>query len=316
MNKVIIFGISGQDGGLLANFLFKVGGFEIFGTTRSLSNDFTTLKQLKIFEKIKILEIDPIKYENVYNLIFSIKPQLIFNLSGQTSVGKSFLFPLETYESTILTTINILNSIKKLDKKIRFLNAASSECFGESNVPVDELTHFNPISPYAVAKTSSILITRNYREAYGLFVCSAILSNHESCFRGKNFISSKIVSTVFDIKQQKKFMLEVGNIDVIRDWGWAEDYVEAMYLILCQDFADEYIVATGKSISLREFISYSFSKFGMNYLDYIKIDENLHRANEVKEIYLNPKKSEINLKWRAKHDVFNVIDKLFDENSL
>lgn len=313
MKKVLIIGLSGQDGSLLANFLLNLGRFVVFGTSRNVNNNFTSLKLLNIFEKVKIVELNPLDFNEVHNLISSVRPDFIFNLSGQTSVGKSFAFPLETYESNILTTLNILEAINKIDRNIRFLNAASTECYGETDLPADELTNFNPISPYAVAKTSTVNITKNYRDIFGIFACSAILSNHESSFRNENFISSKIVNSAIQIKQKKASILEVGNIDIFRDWGWAEDYVEALYLILCQDKAEEYIVATGKSISLEEFISYSFSKVGLNYLDYLKVNNNLIRLNEHKKSLLNPAKAEANLNWKANSDVYKVIDNLFDK---
>ncbi len=313
MKKVLIIGLSGQDGSLLANFLLNLGGFVIFGTSRNINNNFTSLKLLKILEKVKIIELNPLQFNDVHSLISSVRPDFIFNLSGQTSVGKSFIFPLETYESHILATLNILEAIIKIDRNIRFLNAASTECYGETDLPADELTNFNPISPYAVAKASTVNITKNYRDIFGIFACSAILSNHESSFRNENFISSKIVNSAIQIKQNKASKLEVGSIDIVRDWGWAEDYVEALYHILCQDEAEEYIVATGRSISLEEFISYSFSKLGLNYLDYLKVNNNLIRSNEHKKSFLNPTKAEVKLNWVAKSNVYNVIDKLFDK---
>lgn len=316
MKKVLIIGVSGQDGSLLAKFLLNLGSMEIFGTSRDLHNCEVALNKLGINKSIILFQLDPINFIEVESLINKIRPTFIFNLSGQTSVGKSFSLPLETYQSNILTTINILESINKIDKSIRFLNSASTECFGQTDFPANEMTLFNPISPYAVAKTATINITKNYRDVFGIFACSAILSNHESTFRPENFISKKIVESVLKISKGDQSTLEIGNIDIIRDWGWAEEYVEALYLILNHDKPEDFIIATGKSISLEEFISYSFSKLGLNYMKYIRIEESLIRKNEHNKSLLDPSKAEGLLNWKAKFDAYSVIDKLFVQSEI
>jgi len=239
--KALIIGISGQDGAYLAKHLLH-SGYEIHGTSRDaeLSN-FTSLRQLDIYEKIKLHSMSLIDFRSVMQTILEIDPHEIYNLAGQTSVGLSFVQPVETLESISIGTLNILEVMRfhKLDTK--FYNASSGECFGETEITgANEDTQFKPRSPYAVAKAAAFWQVANYREAYGIFACSGILFNHESPLRPQRFVTRKIVKAVCEIKKGVKKNLILGNLKINRDWGYAPEYVEAMFLMLQQDRPDDF----------------------------------------------------------------------------
>jgi len=260
-----------------------------------------------------LFSLDSSNFDQVFNFIKLILPDEIYNLTGQTSVGTSFKKPFETIISIGNVTCNLLEAIRLINGGIKYFNAASSECFGDTNLPATEETCFNPISPYSVSKTFAFNLTKSYRDTYNLFACSLILSNHESFFRTNDFISQKIIRSAYNISLRKQDILEVGDIGVIRDWGWAPDYVQAFHLALQEDQPDDYIIATGKSISLENFIEYVFIKFNLNYKDYLVSNENLKRKNEVKKTLLSVEKANSKLKWVANHNVFDVIDLLIAE---
>ena len=312
--KAIIFGISGQDGSLLAKALIEKGLYDVYGTSRDVTkNKFENLVKLNILNKVRLFSLDSSDFDQVFKLIKLILPDEVYNLTGQTSVGTSFIKPFETIQSIGNVTCNLLEAIRLTNSGIKYFNAASSECFGDTNLPATEETCFNPISPYSVSKTFAFNLTKNYRDTYNLFACSLILSNHESFFRANDFISQKIIQSAYNISVKKQDFLEVGNIGMIRDWGWAPDYVQAFHLALQEDQPDDYIIATGKSISVENFIEYVFLKFNLNYKDYLVSNDKLKRKNEVKKTLLNVEKANSKLKWIAKHNVFDVIDLLIAE---
>ena len=307
--NALIFGISGQDGILLSDFLIKKD-YQVVGTTRNAKN----FDILKINSKVKIVEVNTLNYSNIREIIYETRPDEIYNLSGLTSVGKSILHPLETYQSIVQATLYILESIKCIDKRIKFFNPSSSECFGNTiSKPANETSNFSPISPYATAKVMSHEMASNYRSSYDMFICTGILSNHESYLRPVEFISKKIIQGAYDISKGIIKELEVGNISIVRDWGWAEEYIEAMYLMMKQDTPDDFIIATGKSITLEQFISHSFEIFNLDYKKHVKINKSLIRKNELKKTLLNIQKAEKKLKWRSKFNAYDVIDKLANE---
>ena len=305
--KVLIFGITGQDGSLLSKYLLKKG-FLVIGTTRDLNK----LNQIANND-IKIHEIDVLNYRQINELIKLESPDIIYNLSGQTSVGKSFFEPLDTYQTIVNTTMYILESIRKINTGIKFFNASSTECFGFNNkIRLTEKSLFNPISPYGTAKVMAYNLVNNYRSIYGIYTCTGIFSNHESQFRSENFISRKIIEAAYNISIGSQDFLEIGDIKIVRDWGWAEDFIEAIFLMMNQNKPGDYIIATGKSISLEEFIYYTFKKFNLDYKKHLKVNKLLFRINEIQEIYLNPQKVFDDFGWKAKNDVYKVIDKLID----
>jgi GDPmannose 4,6-dehydratase len=308
--KAVIFGITGQDGTLLANFLLKKG-YDVVGTTRDLNN-IDNLIKLNIADKIKLRKVDILKFNEINEIIENEYPNEIYNLSGQTSVGNSYLLPLETYQSIIFTTMYILESIRNINSKIKFFNASSIECFGDNNKIITENTKHNPVSPYGTAKSMSQGLINNYRSIYGLHICSGILSNHESQLRSNKFVSQKIVDAAIDISKGVRDYLEVGDISIVRDWGWAEEYIEAMYKLMKIDIPDDYIIATGKSISLEEFINYTFNKFNLDYKKHIKINKSFIRTNEIKKINIDNSKIKSVLSWTPQVSVYQVIDKLVE----
>lgn len=305
--KAIIFGITGQDGTLLAQYLQKKD-FLVVGTSRNIKKiNSNALKDLKI------IEVDTLSFSRIFNLIRDESPDIIYNLSGQTSVGKSFSEPLETYQTIVSTTLYILESIRITKPEIKFFNPSSTECFGFTDIiGLTEKSPFNPLSPYATAKVMAYNLANDYRSNYGIYTCTAILSNHESHLRSSEFISMKIIEAAYNIYKGSQNFLEVGDISIIRDWGWAEDYIEGIFLMMNQKTPEDYILATGKSITLEDFINYAFGKFNLDYKKYVKVNKIFMRQNEIKKIYLNPQKAFDKLGWKSKHSVYDVIDKLIE----
>jgi GDPmannose 4,6-dehydratase len=310
MKRALIIGISGQDGTLLADLLLKKR-YIVYGSSRDTElNSFRGLTLLGIKQKINFISLSLVDFRSVLQVIDDIKPDEIYNLSGQTSVSLSFVQPIETFESISLGTLNILEVLRYLKKDIRFYNACSSECFGFTDTPANEKSPFNPLSPYAVAKATAFWLVSNYRNAYNLYACSGLLSNHESFLRSNRFVTRKIIDAVINIKNGSTDKLELGNLSIIRDWGCAEEYVNAMYLMLQQDQPDDYIIATGKSISLEEFVEYCFAKFGLDYKNHISKNERLVRPSDISQSYLSPAKAKKQLGWAAHKNVYDVIDSM------
>jgi GDPmannose 4,6-dehydratase len=314
MKKALIIGISGQDGTYLANHLLK-NGYEVHGTSRDadLSN-FYGLKRLNIFDKVSLQSMSLIDFRSVMQTILQVQPDEIYNLSGQTSVGLSFLQPVETLESISIGTLNILEVLRFHKLPTRFYNAGSSECFGDTNEKAaTEETPFRPRSPYAVAKAAAFWQVANYREAYNLFACSGILFNHESPLRPRRFVTKKIIETVINIAHGEKIKLKVGNTSIKRDWGWAPEYVEGMYSILQQDKPEDFIIATGKNITLEGFIEKAFGYFNLSYKEYVEYDNNLKRPTDLAFSLGDPSKAKKVLKWSAKYYVDDVIRMMIED---
>lgn len=314
MKKALITGVGGQDGAYLAKFLLT-RNYEVFGGSRDAqSSSFANLTKLGIKEKLQLVSININDFRSTLSTIAKILPDEIYNLAGQSSVGLSFEQPVESLESIILGTLNILESIKFIDKKIRFYNAGSSESFGDTNgYPADETTPFRPRSPYAVAKSAAFWEVANYREAYDMFACTGILFNHESPLRPERFVTQKIVSTACKIANGSNDILKIGNIDIQRDWGWAPEYVEAMWLMLQQSSADDYVIATGQTHSLEYFISTTFAELSLDWTKYVQIDQDLYRPTDLKISKANPQKSEKILGWKAKHNLVDVISEMIKD---
>ena len=235
----------------------------------------------------------------------------IYNLSGQSSVSASFNKPFETLKSISNATLNILEVIRFLNPDIRFYNASSSDCFGDTGKnPANEETPFNPCSPYGVAKASAHLLVKNYREGYGLHLSNGILFNHESPLRPLHFVSQKIAYSAARINAGSKERLKLGNLSISRDWGWAPEYVNAMWLMLQQPKADDYIIATKKTITLEKFVSKIFNHYKLNWKNYVDIDNSFFRPSDIKVSKGNPLKAKKILGWTAKKNVYVVVDKL------
>ena len=298
----LIFGISGQDGSLIAKLLLD-RGWTVHGTSRDAEiNDFRNLERLGIRHKVTLHSANPSDMRSVIRVIERAAPQQIYNLSGQSSVGLSFDQPVETMESIVVATINILEAIRIIKAPIRFYNAASSECFGDTPPDgADEQTPFRPRSPYAMSKAAAFWAVANYREAYGLFAASGILFNHESPLRPERFVTQKIVKGAVRIAQGKTTgPLELSNLDISRDWGWAEEYVEAIHLILQQDEPDDYVIATGRTATLRAFAEAVFSALKLDWQEHVIVRSDLKRPADLVVSLGRPQRAAERLGWRAR----------------
>ena len=311
--KIIIFGVSGQDGSYLAKLLLSKG-FKVYGTSRDAEvQKFSNLKILGIKERISVVSVAINDFGSVFQCIKNISPDVIYNLASQSSVALSFSQPHETMESIELGTLNILESIRLYGKEIKFYNACSSECFGDTGeTKADEKTPFNPLSPYAVSKAAAFWTVKNYREAYGISACSGILFNHESPLRQDRFVTKKIINAAVDISKGKNKTLNLGNIDIVRDWGWAPDYVEAMWLMMENNISEDFVVATGISKSLKDFLSISFEYLNLNWKNYVSIDENLYRPTDISKNIGNPNKIKKQLGWKAKYSFHEMIKEIIE----
>ena len=311
--KIIIFGVSGQDGSYLAKLLLSKG-FKVYGTSRDAEvQKFSNLKTFGIKERISVVSVAINDFGSVFQCIKNISPDVIYNLASQSSVALSFSQPHETMESIELGTLNILESIRLYGKEIKFYNACSSECFGDTGEKkADEKTPFNPLSPYAVSKAAAYWMVKNYREAYGISACSGILFNHESPLRQDRFVTKKIINAAVDISKGKNKTLNLGNIDIIRDWGWAPDYVEAMWLMMENNISEDFVVATGISKSLKDFLSISFEYLNLNWKNYVSIDENLYRPTDISKNIGNPNKIKKQLGWKAKYSFHEMIKEIIE----
>lgn len=311
--KALIIGISGQDGSFLSDLLIRKG-YEVHGTSRDAQiNDFSGLRVLGIKDKINLHSLNTKDINQISEILGKINPNEIYNLSGQSSVGLSFEQPVETFESIALATLYLLEAIRFSKLPVRFYNAGSGECFGDTpvNGAVEE-TRFQPLSPYATAKTTSFWQVSNYRTAYGVYCCTGLLFNHESYFRPPQFVTQKIIRGVLEISKGSREKLVLGNIDVYRDWGWAPDYVEAMWRMLQQDEPQDFIIATGKSHTLREFTEKAFKQLNMAIDDHLVVDKNLFRLSDIKFSLGNPKKAKEILGWSTEVQLDDIIAKMID----
>ena len=312
MRKALICGISGQDGAYLSEFLLSKG-YEVFGGSRdATTNNFGKLKRLNVFNQVQLVSINLTDFRSTLQTINKIRPDEIYNLSGQSSVGLSFDQPIETFESICIGTLNLLEAIRFCDTSIKFYNAGSSECFGNSpNEMCDENTLFKPKSPYGIAKASAHWQVVNYREAYNLFTVNGILFNHESPLRPERFVTQKVIKAVTEIAAGKLKKLEVGNIDIVRDWGWAPDYVQAMWAMLQQEIPDDFVISTGKGHSLKEFIGMAFNCVHLDMEDYLNINQSLFRPTDLQSVVGNPQKARKILGWSSNHDLEWIVNEMF-----
>jgi GDPmannose 4,6-dehydratase len=313
--KALIIGVTGQDGAFLAKYLLE-NNYMVFGTSRDAElSKLDSLVKLGIHDKVKLFSMSLIDFRSVFQVFSEIQPDEIYNLAGQTSVSLSFKLPVETLESISLGTLNILEVLRLLKLKSKFYNASSSECFGNTEgIPANEMTQFKPRSPYGVAKASSFWQVDNYRQAYNLFAASGILFNHESYLRPTRFVTQKIITVVCDIAIKKSNELEIGNINIERDWGWAPEYVVAMHSILQQEEPEDFIIATGNTISLKEFIVKTFDYFGLSYENHLVVNEGLFRPTDILVSKADPSKAKKILKWEAKTNVDGVIKNMIEYN--
>lgn len=316
MKIAIITGISGQDGAYLAKLLLDKG-YKVIGVIRPNRNrELSGLNFLGIEEKVDLQELDMLNQKAVEKLVEVYQPNEFYNLAAQSSVGISFKKPVATFEFNTISVINILEAIRLKSPETKYYQASSSEMFGNiglENLPLKESVLFNPASPYGISKASAHWITVNYREAYGIKACCGILFNHESCLRGENFVIKKIVRTALEIKAGKKEMLELGNLSVQRDWGYAPKFVEAMWLMLQQDNFKEYLICSGEVTSLKNIAENVFEKLELDFDKYVKVEQSLMRKVELDIIYGDNSKAKNELGWDYDFSTDELIDLLISD---
>lgn len=309
--RAMICGISGQDGAYLARLLLEKG-YEVIGTSRDAqSGKFINLRKLKIYERVTLCSMTMTDFRSTLQVLKHYDPDEIYNLAGQTSVGLSFEQPVETLESIAVGTLNLLECVRFLQTNTRIYNASSGECFGDTGEnPASEITSFQPSSPYGVAKSTAHWLVSSYRKAYGIHASSGFLFNHESPLRLERFVTQKIVQAAYRISIGRQESLRLGNLDIERDWGWAPEYVEAMWLMLQRSQPEDFIIATGSSIKLREFVETVFDVFGLDWRRYVIVDEKLFRSADQLFSRANPSKAHSELNWRAQTMPLDVARRL------
>ena len=310
----LITGISGQDGAYLSRLLLD-HGYKIVGLVRNCDSDLKGLHYLGIAEEVKIEECDLSDFSQVIKIIERYQPDEIYNLAAQSSVSLSFKQPIGTFSFNTLSVFNLLEAVKMVNSKIKFYQASSSEMFGSINhLPITEDAEFHPKSPYAISKAAAHWICVNYKESYGMYVCCGILFNHESYLRNKNFFVKKVLQDAIEIKYNKRDILEVGNLDIKRDFGYAPKFVEAMYLMMQKEKPENYLICSGRSVSLRHIVNIVFECLNIDK-NKIKISEELYRPAEIEDIYGSPEKAKRELNWQYNMSIEDIIDVLLKEET-
>ena len=313
MKTAIITGITGQDGSYLSKLLLDKN-YKVIGLVRGIAHANTTgLSYLGINDDIVLEECDLLDITKIIKLLNQYQPTEIYNLAAQSSVSVSFSQPIGTLQFNITSVLNVLEAIRIVDPSIKFYQASSSEMYGRVlDLPITEKTTFHPLSPYAISKATAHWVTVNYREAYGLFACCGVLFNHESFLRTGNFFIKKVIHDCIAIYYKQKEYLEVGNIHIKRDFGYAPKYVEAMWLMLQQPNADDYLICSGKSVSLESIILHIFDRFKIPF-DRLLIKESLFRPTEIADNYGVADKAKEILNWAYNYDFYTVLDLIIEE---
>lgn len=315
MKTAFISGITGQDGAYLAKLLIEEN-YKVIGLTRSYNNfNSSNFKYLNIDGNIQIEECDLLDFSSIIKLLLKYKPVEFYNLAAQSSVSVSFEQPIGTINYNSQSVLNILESVRLLKLDTKIYQASSSEMYGlVKSLPVTSNTPMHPLSPYAISKATGYWMGINYRESYGVNCVNGVLFNHESYLRSPNFFVKKVVKTSLDIKHKVANELRVGNIDVKRDFGYAPDYVRAMWLSLQRDKADDYLICSGKSVYLREIINYVFDRLNLSTSKLVE-DPLLFRPTDIEDIYGDNSKAKTQLKWEYDKSFFDVLDVLIDEEN-
>ena len=313
IKRALIFGISGQDGPLLARLLIE-RGYEVHGTSRDHEvASFANLRRLGIFERVTLHSASLGDYRAIIEIIAGVRPAEIYNLAAQSSVGLSFNQPVNTINSTMFGAINLLEALRFLKLEARLYNASSGECFGSTGPEgATEQSAFHPRSPYAVGKAAAHWAVANYRDSFNLYACSGLLFNHESALRPRRFVTRKIVAGVVDIANRRADRLKLGDLSIVRDWGWAEEYVLAMWLMLQQAEPADYVIATGEPHSLREFVEEAFRYAGLNWTKHVDHDPGLSRPSDVAFSVGRPDKARAHLGWTPGARMRDVVKRLIE----
>jgi len=313
--RALITGITGQDGAYLSQFLLQKG-YQVYGTYRRLSTpNFWRLQYLGIFDKVDLIPADLVDAASIIEAVNISRPDEIYHLAAQSFVGASFEQPLGAGEITGLGVTRVLEAIREVNPAIKFYQASSSELYGRGNtVPQNENTHFCPSSPYAAAKLYGYWVTRIYREGYNIFACNGILFNHESPIRGLEFVTRKISNSVAKIVLGMEKELRLGNLEAMRDWGYAPEYVESMWLMLQQPQPDDYVIATGETHSVREFAQRAFETVGLDWRGYVKTDERFLRPLDVDFLSGESSKAQQKLGWKARVTFDRLVEMMVNED--
>lgn len=308
----LIAGVTGQDGAYLAHHLLGLG-YKVVGSSRDAQMANTTrLERLGIASDVELVSLAPNDFRSVLKVVSGVQPQEIYNLAGQTSVGLSFEQPVECMDSISVATLNLLEVVRYLGSGIRLFSAGSSECFGQTaDINATEDTPLRPRSPYAVAKAAAYWQVATYREAYGMYTCTGILANHESPLRPKRFVTQKIIEGVRKIKAGAASAIQLGNLDIWRDWGWAPDYVQAMHLMLQAEQPSDYLIASGTTTSLRQFAKAAFAMADLDMAEHLESVEALKRPADLAYSSMDPSKIEEHLGWKSKRSVDEIVRKMY-----
>ncbi len=311
MKKALIIGVSGQDGAYLADLLLGKG-YEVYGASRDANvSSFSNLARLGIRERVRLLSVAPSDFRSVLQALTAAAPDEVYNLSGQSSVGLSFEQPVETMESITVGTLTILEAIRFTGRAIRLYNASSGECFGDTGgEPATEATPFRPRSPYAVAKSAAHWEVVNYRDAYALFACNGILFNHESPLRPPRFVTRKIAAAAARIAAGSRERLRLGDLGIARDWGWAPEYVEAMWRMLQRPEPDDFVIATGVTHALQDFVRIAFEAASLDWREHVDVDRALFRPSEIRAPAARAEKAARVLGWHATVDMPEVVRRM------
>jgi GDPmannose 4,6-dehydratase len=312
LRRALIFGVTGQDGALLAQHLLAQG-CEVHGASRRWNASGGNLRTLGILDSVRAHTVDPVDEAMVAELIDGVRPSEVYNLSGQSSVGLSFAQPSLTFDSHVGSTMAILEAIRVRSPGCRFFHASSGEIFGGTGPEgADESTALAPCTPYGAAKAAATLLVGSYRKAFGLYACSGFLFNHESPLRSASFVTQRIAHGAAAIKMKRASKLSLGNLQVVRDWGWAADYVECMAMMLRQPEPRDYVIASGVGTPLESFVERVFSRFNLDWKECVVRDEALVRPTDIEISVGNPRAAQRNLGWRARVGMPEVAYRLAD----
>jgi GDPmannose 4,6-dehydratase len=314
MKKALITGITGQDGTYLSKFLLDKD-YQVYGLVTDFDrSDLANLTILGVIDRVKLVAGDLSDLLKLTDLLTRIRPDEIYHLAAQSSVARSFEYPLDTVTFNILSTHHLLEALRLSGLPARFYQASSSEMFGRvKKLPVVEESVFHPVSPYAISKAAGHWLAMNYREAYGMFCCCGILFNHESFLRPPYYVTKKIISAAVRISCGSEEKLQLGNVGIQRDWGYAPEYIKSMWLMLQQDEPDEYVIATNEVHSLREFTESAFAYFDLRWEEYTILDEKLYRPSDIDVIYGDPAKAKTKLGWTHQLSFGELVRKLVED---
>jgi len=315
MKKALILGVTGQDGTYLADFLLKKG-YEVIGTFRRTSHkSLERLEAFHIIDKVKLVKLDLTDIISINKTIKSIQPDEVYNLAAQSFVGVSFDQPILTTNVNAIGALSVFEAVKEFSPHSKIYQASSSEMFGNSDELKNENSRMNPASPYGISKVFAHKAGQHYRNAYNLFISNGILFNHESPYRGIEFVTRKITYAIARIKNHKQDKFRLGNIKAKRDWGFAGDYIKAMWLMLQQDKPSDYIIATGKSHSVEEFLQETFEYAGLgNWGNYVEIDKRLFRPQDIENLVGDASKAQSELGWKQSISYHELLRMMVDKD--